>query len=196
MVMAVAVIVVVMMVMIVAVIVVVGLVIVMMMRVFMLMFVLMFVLMLMLMFVFVVMDMVVGMRVARVGAVYIAAGDIAAFLFLAVDVDVHMGAPHAGGGLIFPLHLDAGQAQAVHARHDGIGRGQQLGKGGGQHVAGGAHGALQIQNFHGFLCPPMWLMRLASTAAPKPLSILTTPTPLAQLLSMFSRADTPPKFAP
>ena len=107
-----------------------------------------------------------------------------------------MGAPHAGGGLIFPLHLDAGQAQAVHARHDGIGRGQQLGKGGGQHVAGGAHGALQIQNFHAFLCPPMWLMRLASTAAPKPLSILTTPTPLAQLLSMFSRADTPPKFAP
>ena len=167
---------------------------VMMMVMVMLMFVA--VLMVMMMLMLMRMDMVVGMGVARVSAVHIAAGDVAAFLFLAVDVDVHVGAPHAGGGLIFPLHLDAGQAQAVHARHDGIGRGQQLGKGGGQHVAGGAHGALQIQNFHAFLCPPIWLMRLASTAAPKPLSILTTPTPLAQLLSMFSRADTPPKFAP
>ena len=46
--------------------------------------------------------------------------------------------------------------------------------------------------------PPhaIWLMRLARNPAPKPLSIFTTETPLAQELSMDSSADTPPKDAP
>ena len=37
---------------------------------------------------------------------------------------------------------------------------------------------------------------LASVAAPKPLSMLTTDTPAAQLFSMPSRAANPPKLAP
>lgn len=41
-----------------------------------------------------------------------------------------------------------------------------------------------------------WLIALAMAAAPKPLSMLTTDTPLAQLFSMASSAATPPKLAP
>ena len=40
------------------------------------------------------------------------------------------------------------------------------------------------------------LIMLARYPAPKPLSMLTTQTPLAQLLSMVSRADRPLKLAP
>ena len=39
-------------------------------------------------------------------------------------------------------------------------------------------------------------MELAMAAAPNPLSMLTTDTPLAQLLSMASSAVIPPKLAP
>ena len=41
-----------------------------------------------------------------------------------------------------------------------------------------------------------WLIELATAAAPKPLSILTTETPLAQLFSIPSKAARPPKLAP
>jgi hypothetical protein len=41
-----------------------------------------------------------------------------------------------------------------------------------------------------------WFIALATAAAPKPLSILTTETPLAQLFSIPSRAASPPKLAP
>ena len=41
-----------------------------------------------------------------------------------------------------------------------------------------------------------WLIRLAKHAAPNPLSILTTPTPPAQEVSIPSRADKPLKLAP
>src|SRR5690606_27993439 len=40
------------------------------------------------------------------------------------------------------------------------------------------------------------IMEAANAAAPKPLSILTTATPLAQVLSIPSSAATPPKLAP
>ena len=40
------------------------------------------------------------------------------------------------------------------------------------------------------------VMRDAATAAPNPLSMLTTVTPEAQLLSAASNAATPPKLAP
>ena len=40
------------------------------------------------------------------------------------------------------------------------------------------------------------LIMLARYPAPKPLSMLTTQTPLAQLLSMVSRAESPLKLAP
>src|SRR5262245_22596629 len=41
-----------------------------------------------------------------------------------------------------------------------------------------------------------WLIRLATFAAPKPLSMFTTDTPDAQLLIMPSSAAMPPKLAP
>ena len=41
-----------------------------------------------------------------------------------------------------------------------------------------------------------WLMRLAMHPAPKPLSMFTTDTPLAQLFSIPSSAARPPKLAP
>ena len=40
------------------------------------------------------------------------------------------------------------------------------------------------------------MIRLARTPAPKPLSMFTTLTPLAQELSMDKSAATPPKDAP
>ena len=40
------------------------------------------------------------------------------------------------------------------------------------------------------------LIRVAAQAAPKPLSILTTVTPAAQLFSIVSSAATPPNDAP
>ena len=43
---------------------------------------------------------------------------------------------------------------------------------------------------------PTWSMRAAWQPAPKPLSMLTTETPLAQLLSMARSAATPPSDAP
>src|SRR5262249_32985417 len=45
-------------------------------------------------------------------------------------------------------------------------------------------------------CPHKWLMTLAVAAAPKPLSMFTTDTPHAQLLSMPRSAAMPPKLAP
>ena len=42
----------------------------------------------------------------------------------------------------------------------------------------------------------VWLNRLAAAAAPNPLSMLTTVTPVAQLFSMDSSAAMPPKLAP
>src|SRR5262249_24554246 len=44
--------------------------------------------------------------------------------------------------------------------------------------------------------PYRWLMSDAMAAAPKPLSIFTTDTPVAQLFSIPSRAARPPKLAP
>ena len=47
--------------------------------------------------------------------------------------------------------------------------------------------------------PPIryrWLMRLATHAAPKPLSMLTTVTPLAQEFNIPRRAASPSKLAP
>src|SRR5208282_80213 len=43
---------------------------------------------------------------------------------------------------------------------------------------------------------PTRLINVAASAAPKPLSILTTVTPLAQVFSIPSSADIPPKAAP
>ena len=47
-----------------------------------------------------------------------------------------------------------------------------------------------------FVSGQRWLIRLAMAAAPKPLSMLTTATPVAQLFNIDSSAATPPAPAP
>ena len=63
-----------------------------------------------------------------------------------------------------------------------------------QHISGSTHATVNIKCSH-FLTS-IWLIILARYPAPKPLSMFTTDTPLAQELSMLSSADTPPKEAP
>ena len=60
----------------------------------------------------------------------------------------------------------------------------------GEHVAGRAHRAVEVEGLH------EWFMREARTAAPNPLSMLTTPTPAAQELSIARSAATPLNDAP
>ena len=66
-----------------------------------------------------------------------------------------------------------------------------------QHIPGSAHSTVKISGLHYFASfAVIWLIMLARYPAPKPLSILTTETPLAQELSMERRAVRPPKAAP
>ncbi len=70
-----------------------------------------------------------------------------------------------------------------------------------KHVAADPANQIEVKGIHWVLGPSGWwlaraLIWLAAKAAPKPLSILTTVMPLAQLLSMPSRAARPPKLAP
>src|SRR5262249_19586741 len=57
-----------------------------------------------------------------------------------------------------------------------------------QHAAGASGGWARHQ--------PRWFMRVAAAAAPKPLSMFTTTTPAAQVLSIPSRAARPFMLAP
>ena len=95
---------------------------------------------------------------------------------------------------LFPVIGHAGDPQAVEPLHKLLRPGQQLQQGRRQHIPGSAHATVQIQGPHFFTS--MWLIILARYPAPKPLSMFTTDTPLAQEFSMDSRADTPPKDAP
>ena len=95
---------------------------------------------------------------------------------------------------LFPVIGHAGNPQAVEPLHKLLRLGQQLQQGRRQHIPGSAHAAIQIQGPHFFTS--MWLIMLARYPAPKPLSMFTTDTPLAQEFSIDSRADTPPKDAP
>ncbi len=94
-----------------------------------------------------VMVMVVGVFVVMVMVVVVEVY-ILAFLLLPVDGDRHMGAGDAAlyRGLGGELH--PGDAQAVHAPDKLLRLGMKLQQGGGQHVAGSAHVAFQIQCFH------------------------------------------------
>ena len=162
----------------------------------MLVMVVMFVFMLVMVFM-AVMGLVMGCLVDVVmnGVLDGAQSHIVAVLLLAVDRHLHVGAGDAAGDGLPGRHRDAGE-QAVHGVPKDVllGLGQQLVQGGHQHVAGGAHIAFQIQCFHS--SPSIWLMRLARKPAPKPLSMFTTLTPLAQEFSMDKRALMPPKEAP
>src|SRR5260370_6145663 len=67
-----------------------------------------------------------------------------------------------------------------------------------KHVAADSAENIQIQRLHrlnAFPCASSFIW-LAAKPAPNPLSILTTVTPLLQLLSIASKAARPPKLAP
>lgn len=123
-------------------------------------------------------------------------GQVVAVLLLPADAHVHMRPPNAALLRRGCRDLQARDAQRIHIPQKLLPgpRLQQLVKRGHEHIPRRAHIALQIQRFH--LIPSIWLMRLAKKPAPNPLSILTTLHPLAQELSMESRAESPPKFAP
>ena len=97
-----------------------------------------------------------------------------------------------------PAALDRLGAQAHRPRDDGVDGGLQVrqrracvDQRAEQHVAADAGRAVQPADHR---CAPR-AMRAARTPAPKPLSMLTTPTPGAQPLSIASSAATPPNEA-
>src|SRR5437870_3029790 len=72
-----------------------------------------------------------------------------------------------------------------------------------QHITADAGGAVEVSNHRQTWIVPVVTdarsrvsMRCAAAAAPNPLSILTTVSPVAQLFSIPSKAASPPKLAP
>ena len=108
--------------------------------------------------------------------------------------DGKMGSRHTAFHAFFPADGDAGDAETVHFLKKRRPIGKQFQQRRGEHVPGGAHGAFDVQRFHPLTS--MWLIMFARYPAPKPLSMFTTDTPLAQELSILSSAATPPKDAP
>ena len=127
------------------------------------------VVMAMLMLVMVLMAMVVAgtVGILRVAVVLIAAlvmlmgmdvdmplsgghGHVVGFLLLTAYGHLHPGARNAAGLGGQGGKGDPGQAQGIHGADKGRLVGQQLVEGGHEHVACGAHIALQVQNLHGW----------------------------------------------
>ena len=94
----------------------------------------------------------VTMRVFMAVFVNVLLVHVQAFLFLAVHLHLHMGAPNAALGGLFRSHLHAGQAQTVHGVQELLPPGlvQQLPQGCGKHISRRAHIAFQIQGLHPF----------------------------------------------
>ena len=127
----------------------------------------------------------VAMPMIRMGKVDIELGAADARAFLAGEVEM-AAIDMQGGQLLF-------QPGKINAQVD---------QGAQQHVAADAAEQVQkegIRHNRNPLVQPRparALIWLAAKPAPKPLSMFTTSTPLPQLLSMPSRAATPPKLAP
>ena len=116
--------------------------------------------------------------------------------FYAVYGDTEMRARDAAFCGAFGVEAHVGDSQAVE-RAQSVGAlvfFKQFVEGGADHVAGGSHAAIEVERGHERAST--WLIILARYPAPKPLSMLTTDTPLAQELSIESRAERPPKEAP
>ena len=101
---------------------------------------------------FAAMGVFVTMRVFMAVFVNVLLVHVQAFLFLAVHLHLHMGAPNAALGGLFRPHLHAGQAQTVHGVQELLPPGlvQQLPQGRGEHISRRAHIAFQIQGLHPF----------------------------------------------
>ena len=153
------------------------------------------------MFVLVVMVMVMFMLVIMMVVMFV---HVLVF-FCAVDGDAHVRAGDAAlhGGLRNKLH--ARDAARIQFLHKGVAVGKKFEKSGGEHVARGAHRAVDVKSLHDFssvsgskrgFFASIWLIMLARYPAPNPLSMLTTDTPLAQELSMERSAESPSNAAP
>ena len=123
------------------------------------------------------------------------------FLLHAVKTQLHARSRNAAGSAFFCLDSQPRYAGAVHGVQKSSTIRQQLIKRSHQHIAGSAHAAVQINQFHSSApCSSaglsIRLMRFARNPAPKPLSMLTTQLPEAQELSIAKSAATPPKLAP
>ncbi len=94
-------------------------------------------------------------------------------------------------GLLEPVALEG------QARQDGADvreRNAEIDERAQRHVTGDAGGTIEDQGLHEASRPRRYIA--AAAAAPKPLSMLTTVTPTAQLFNMPSSAARPPKLAP
>ena len=122
---------------------------------------------------------------------------MAAFL-PAVNQNRHMRSANPAFHGILPAVLYIGKAQPVQLRHKVFRIREQFQQSRREHIPRRTHGAVQIQGFQCVSSPlaVTWLIILARYPAPKPLSMLTTDTPLAQELSMDSNAARPWKDAP
>ena len=116
--------------------------------------------------------------------------------------DIELGSPeplpqHFGGP-----NLESFQAEAFHVASNRFQVGAGVKERSYEHVAADSGEGVQIKDpFHAngsFRLPPAASLLIMSAwqAAPNPLSIFTTLTPVAQELSMARSAVTPPKLAP
>ena len=134
-----------------------------------------------------------NVRQGRVMVVMMLVFLLVAFL-LPMAEDLHVGAGNAAFLTLFCRDFNAGQVQFPHFRQKNLRLRQQLQQRPHEHIPCRTHAAIQVQCSH--CLPPMWFIMPARYPAPKPLSMFTTLTPLAQEFSMDSRAATPPKAAP
>ena len=126
-------------------------------------------------------------------AVFVSA--MAAMLFSSFFFAAHRDAQTPGRNAVLRLGLPgkahALEPEGVESGDGGGGLFDESEQRAGEHVARDAHRAVQVEDFHF-----AWFMRLASTPAPKPLSMFTVQTPAAHVLSIDSSAATPPNDAP
>ncbi len=83
-------------------------------------------------------------------------GYVVGFLLLTAYGHLHLGARNAAGLGGQGGQGDPGQAKGIHGADKGRLVGQQLVESGHEHVASGAHIALQVQNLHGWEASLCW----------------------------------------
>lgn len=143
-----------------------------------------------------------GFIVAAILGVVMAGGTVTMPVVRMGEVDIELGAADARAFLAGEVEMAAIDMQGGQLLFQPGKINAQVDQGAQQHVA--ADAAEQVQKEG--IChnksrlvqprPARALIWLAAKPAPKPLSMFTTSTPLPQLLSMPSRAATPPKLAP
>ena len=118
-----------------------------------------------------------------------------AFRCVVMGVDVHLGGTEAVFGNLADVKVEIVDVQFGEFRLQCGGGQSGIDEGTEQHVAAGTRDAVEIGGFHQ-LGGLVVRMRWAAMAAPKPLSMLTTVRPDAQVLSMPRSAASPWKAAP